>query len=170
MLGYEKLGAAVASLRSRRGRRPKGGRRAFSPAALAAATSHPQGVSLVVQERGEFEIAHAAADCEPNVTFGGLFNEERPYLWTARGCRGIFRCAGSVLRCGIFVRYDYKLMLKALKSGEGKMTICSCDRTESMQALRHFRDGRDHPANAARQLVVTYREATGFEGRVASAA
>ena len=132
----------------------------WSPAALAAAPS-PYATALVEQERSAFELSSAgAADCAAGTTFGGMRFAGRPYLWTARGCRGIFTCAGSTLRCGTFVQFEYRRMLKARASGKGWLTLCSCDQTESLLEGRHWRDGKDHAANAARSVTVTYREPT----------
>ena len=50
------------------------------------------------QEREPYEATHGALDCARNRTYGGLYSGGRPYLWIAHGCRGIFRCEGSVPR------------------------------------------------------------------------
>ena len=50
---------------------------------------------------------------------------------------------------------SYRLLCQA---GRGRLTLCSCDRTESLAAARHWRDGHDHAANAALGAVVPYRE------------
>ena len=144
-----------------RGRRRQSGRRRgvnshdVSPASLRAATHQPA-TFLVHEERGDHEKIDAAFMCEPNATFGGLYFENRPYLWTARGCRGVFACEGSILRCGIFIFGDYKKMGKLHKNGRDWLRFCSCDRTESLEAARHWRDGRDHVANVARSITMEY--------------
>lgn len=135
----------------RRGARAHG----VSPLSLRNAPHQPV-VSLVREERTDKERQDAATVCKPNITFGGLYFEQRPYLWTARGCRGIFTCASSELRCGIFIFFDYKRMMKAHNNGRDWLRFCSCDRTEGLEAARHWRDGRDHLANVARSVTIEY--------------
>ena len=154
-----RLSAALAARRGTDGRRQ--GPRSWTPAGLAAAPRQPRDVALVQQERVKYEEERGARDCAPNATFGGLLSEGRPYLWVARGCRGIFRCEGSVLRCGLFVWAEFNRLVAARQNGRGRLTVCSCDRTESLAAARHWRDGRDHAANCAMQVTVPYRETNG---------
>ena len=138
------------------GRRGRGRSHGFTPSALAAAPSQPH-VLLMRQEQAPREVQDGAPACSPNVTFGGLRFDGRPYLWTARGCHGIFLCGDVTLRCGIFIYFDYKKMLAAHQAGRGWLRMCSCDATESLDAARHWRDGRDHAANNARSVTVEYR-------------
>jgi hypothetical protein len=59
--------------------------------------------------------------------------------------------------CGIFIYFEYKKRMAAAARGKGWMRVCSCDATESLEAGRHWRDGRDHLANEARSVTVEYK-------------
>ena len=59
---------------------------------------------------------------------------------------------------GLFIYGEFHKLVAAREAGRGRLTLCSCDPTESLAASRHWRDGRDHLANAALGAVVSYRE------------
>ena len=59
---------------------------------------------------------------------------------------------------GLFIYGEFHKLVAAREAGRGRLTLCSCDPTESLAAARHWRDGRDHLANAALGAVVPYRE------------
>ena len=155
------MGNPMAAHRRRRRRGEDAWLWDVSPRSLRSIASAPQ-VSLIRQERSTRETHDVNASCVLNVTFGGVYFQGRPHLWTARGCRGVFSCArsflsrGSVLRCGLFIPYEHRKMLKSRANGREWLRFCSCDETESLEAARHWRDGRDHPANEAHSITVEY--------------
>ena len=66
---------------------------------------------------------------------------------------------GTRLRCGIFVHFHYRQRQRQRKASGGSVAhlqICSCDPTESLEAGRHWRDGRDHAANEAHYVEIEY--------------
>ena len=67
-------------------------------------------------------------------------------------------CSGPRLDAGLFIYGEFLKLVAAREAGRGRLTICSCDRAESLTAQRHWRDGRDHLANAAIGTVVPYRD------------
>ncbi|KAL1518773.1 hypothetical protein AB1Y20_003057 [Prymnesium parvum] len=130
-----------------------GGRRRGGPTMTAQdvmlAQQQPP-LSLVAQERNSREVQQGtAAACVANVTYGGLFFEGRPYMWIWQGCHGVFACSRSVLRCGLYIPHEHSAAVRRRQKGREMLQICACDETESLKAARHWRDGRDHLANAA---------------------
>ena len=145
-------GASHGGGRFTRQRRSGGQRLSwFAPQTLKHARHQPP-VLLIHQERNAKEVQEHAR-CKANTSFGGLYFEGRPYMWTKHGeCRGLFECSSTVLRCGIFIYAEAMRRMKAQSHGRDWLRICSCDETESLRAARHWRDGRDHPANNARSI------------------
>ena len=140
----------------------------WSPRTLAALPDAPN-TQILTQERSSYEVGTGgSADCVLGTTYGGLRFRQRPYLWTAQGCRGIFSCGGTQLRCGLFSKFEFKRLLKVRRDGKDWLTVCSCDHTQSLLDGRHWRDGKDHAANAAKGVMLTYRtsssEASGAGG------
>lgn len=124
----------------------------FTMAAIVSAPWQPS-VFLVEQERNPMEVQkwHLSGRCEPNVTFGGLYFQGRPYLWVKHlDCHGIFVCAGTKLRCGLVFGAEHARLYKARTNGREWLKVCTCDKTEGLDANRHRRDGHDHLANGAR--------------------
>ena len=59
---------------------------------------------------------------------------------------------------GLFIYGEFNKLVAAREAGRGRLTLCSCDPTESLAGARLWRYGREHLANAALGAVVPYRE------------
>lgn len=133
----------------------------LSPQQIYTAERRPP-VSLVSQEINARELKESMpTNCTLQTTFGSFFFEDRPYMWNLLGCRGVFECAGSALRCGIYVAHNRAIEIKLLQQGRRVLRVCSCDHTESLSAARHWRDGHDHLANAAIAINIEYSHTSG---------
>lgn len=157
------VGEGLPQRERRRARQAaRGGRDAFeeqtwSPAALAAASPQPAGLSLVRQERTAAEKRAGLPACQPGVSFGGFYYEKRPHLWLSDFCRGVFSCAGVTLRCGEFGGKGFETEQALQSKGLGRLVACPCDEHESLLDGRHFFDGADSVAARAGEVGVVYR-------------
>jgi len=130
----------------------------WSPAVLAAAARQPA-VEMQHKEQHRAEIRAGLAGCGANQSYGGLFYEGRPYLWVASGCRGIFLCAGTAMRCGNhFAPKELERMLAQSKTGKGRLNVCSCDLTEGLEEGRYYFDGVLRMSYTSATFSVVYRE------------
>jgi len=167
-------------------RAAKQGQLKWSPTTLRAIHSTHVHVSPIVQvdtrprggrarraRSGSEAVATAAERCVANETFGGFVFDHatlappqalqrrrgggaRPHLWVAGGCHGVFRCAGIELRCARAWNSNAAPVSKL--SSRGSLLVCECSRQNSLEALRHWSNGRDRPANVGWPVEIKYDE------------
>lgn len=128
----------------------------WSPARLTSAPQ-PPGLALIRQERNHIELRVGVPDCTRGASFGGMYYENRPYLWIANYCHGVFECAGVRLRCGGHDPRSFDWWQSAQLRGLGRMTVCACNEHESLLDGKHFWDGNDKIAARPIEVSIVYR-------------